>query len=74
MRKKQIVVIIVVVAIMGFLYSRDLVGVKKSTDTELAVMIKKSWQPQQFIAHGGKQADLAVLFRHRMRIETRQFS
>ena len=34
MRKKQIVVIIVVVAIMGFLYSRDLVGVKKSTETD----------------------------------------
>lgn len=32
MYKKQIVVIIIVVAIMGFLYSRDLVGVKKSGD------------------------------------------
>jgi len=32
MHKKQIVVIIVVVAIMAFLYSRDLVEVKKSTD------------------------------------------
>jgi len=34
MHKKQIVVIIAVVAIMGFLYSRDLVGVKKSADTD----------------------------------------
>jgi len=32
MHKKQIVVIAAVVAIMGFLYSRDLVGVKKSGD------------------------------------------
>ena len=32
MHKKQIVVIAIVVAIMGFLYSRDLVGVKKSGD------------------------------------------
>ena len=32
MHKKQIVVIVIVVAIMGFLYSRDLVGVKKSGD------------------------------------------
>ena len=34
MHKKQIVVIIIVVAIMGFLYSRDLVGVKKSGDAD----------------------------------------
>jgi len=34
MHKKQIVVIIAVVAIMGFLYTRDLVGVKKSADAE----------------------------------------
>ena len=34
MHKKQIVVIIVVVAIMAFLYSRDLVGVKKSGDAD----------------------------------------
>ncbi|HZY39550.1 MAG TPA: hypothetical protein VFE53_23000 [Mucilaginibacter sp.] len=32
MHKKQIVVIAIVVAIMAFLYSRDLVGVKKSGD------------------------------------------
>ncbi len=32
MYKKQIVVIIAVLAIMGFLYSRDLVGVKKTGD------------------------------------------
>jgi len=34
MHKKQIVVIIAVVAIMGFLYTRDLVGVKKSGDAD----------------------------------------
>ncbi len=34
MHKKQIVVIIIVVAIMGFLYSRDLVGVKKATEAD----------------------------------------
>jgi tetratricopeptide (TPR) repeat protein len=33
MYKKQIVVIIAVLAIMGFLYSRDLVGVKKTGDS-----------------------------------------
>jgi tetratricopeptide (TPR) repeat protein len=34
MHKKQIVVIVIVVAIMGFLYTRDLVGVKKAADTD----------------------------------------
>jgi len=34
MRKKQIVVIAVVVAIMYFLYKQDLVGVKKTAETD----------------------------------------
>jgi len=34
MHKRQIVVIVVVVAIMGFLYTRDLVGVKKANDSD----------------------------------------